>query len=250
MKLSEIDPSENVKVLVYGEAGAGKTVFACGFPGPVYVADFDGKVSSAASYYRGIGQGARLEEIDYDDYTKQGETDIAFNRWSRKLYELEQEAQQGTLRYRTVVIDSLTFYADRAMEKVMADNPAIRGPVKGIPGLQHYGVFNPHFKAQLARALNLPCNIVVTSHIKMDKDELSGQIVRGPMLTGKLQAFIPILFPEVYRAYAERKGEDTKFLLQTKPDMYFSVIRSQIHGLPAKVESKYESLIGHGAQSK
>lgn len=246
MKLSEVNPSENIKVLTYGEAGAGKTVFACSFPGPIYVADFDGKVSSAAAYYKHIGQTERLEEIDFDEYNK-GAQGVAFGEWGRKLAEFEREAKEGTLRYKTIVIDSLTFFADRAMEKVMADNPGIKSPVKGIPGLQHYGVFNPFIKWQLGRVLSLPCNVVVTSHIKVDKDDLTGQIIKGPNLTGKLQAFIPVLFPEVYRQYAERKGETTRYLLQTKPDLYFSTIRSQIPTLGQVTEAKYESLIGNGA---
>jgi len=242
MKLSDLNPSEQLKVLIYGDAGAGKTVFSCSFPGPVFVADFDGKVSSAAAHYRHVGESARVEQIDYEDYTKRNEMDIPFARWSCKLHELEQAAKTGEFPYKTVVVDSLTFYADRCMEKVMSDCPGIKGPQKGIPGLQHYGVLNPTFKAQLARVLALPCHVVVTAHIEADKDELSGEIVYAPMLSGKLKAYIPILFPEVHRAYAETKAGVTKFLAQTKPDFKYKVIRSQIPGIANPYELSYESL--------
>lgn len=242
MNLSDLTTSEKLKILVYGDAGCGKTVFACSFPGPIFVADFDNKVSSAAAHYRYIGESARIEQIEYENYMKQDELDMSFNRWTYKLQELEIAARAGKFPYQTVVIDSLTFYADRCMEKVMADCPGIKGPQKGIPGLQHYGVLNPNFKTQLARVLALPCNVVVTAHVEADKDELSGEIVYSPMLSGKLKAFIPILFPEVHRAYAETKSGVTKFLAQTKPDFKYKVIRSQIPGIANPYELSYESL--------
>jgi len=53
MKLSEIDPSQNVKLLLYADSGAGKTCFAASFPTPMLFLDFDGKVGSAARFHKG-----------------------------------------------------------------------------------------------------------------------------------------------------------------------------------------------------
>jgi len=246
MKLSELDPSKEIKVLVYGEAGSGKTVFGCSFPTPIFVADFDAKVSSAAAYYKSIGATDRIEQIDYETYTKQGDTDIAFDRWSRKLYEFEQAVKKGEPIPATIVLDSLTFYVERAMEKVIDSNPGVKGPVandKLVPGRQHYLILGPHFKAQLARILNLPCHVVITAHVKTTQDDTTGEIHRGPAISPSLAAYLPALFPEVYRSYAETKGNETRYLAQTKPDFKFKAIRSQIPGLTNPCVLGFNSLV-------
>ncbi len=241
-KLSTVNPNENIKLLVYGDSGTGKSCYATSFPTPIFVADFDNKIGSAAAFYAGND---RLEQIDFETYFPKGPGVQAgaavFNEWSTKLYELEKLAKEGKFPYKTVVLDSLTLYADRMLEKVMCDNPAVKRYSPGVAVLQDYGILNPNFKQQLGRVLALPCNVVVCAHIKIDKDDLTGQLVRGPNLSPKLAAYLPILFYEVYHSYAEKKGDETLYFAQTKSDYQYQC-RSQIRGLPSPIPLTYESL--------
>ena len=52
MKLSDVKTDGHLKILLYGQAGSGKTCFAAGFPTPMLYLDFDNKVDSAALFYK------------------------------------------------------------------------------------------------------------------------------------------------------------------------------------------------------
>jgi len=242
MKLSELIPNSNIKVLCIGDSGAGKTVFATSFPGKKHVADFDGKIVSAANFYR-RHEAARIADIDYEDHFEtQGAAD-SYARFYSTLVRFETEAKAGKLSINTYVLDSLTTFFDAFLREVMRQNPSIKGPAPGIPSIQHYGIATPKFKEQLGRILALPCHVVVTAHIDVSKDEVSGEIIRSAKLPGKLSSYLPIVFGEVYRAYAEQ-GKDSKivYMAQTKSDSKFTC-RSQISGLPDRVPLSYESLV-------
>ncbi|HUR97951.1 MAG TPA: AAA family ATPase, partial [Pyrinomonadaceae bacterium] len=114
MKLSELKPSQNKKICVLGDSGSGKTVFAAGCPGPIYFFDFDGKISSAASYFAKDPE--RLTQIHYDSYQPADEKDHPFARYDKKLTEL---AQAKPFPYATVVVDSLTTYADAMFKEIV-----------------------------------------------------------------------------------------------------------------------------------
>lgn len=241
-KLSELKPNSNLKVLVIGDSGSGKTVFATSFPGKVFVADFDGKVVSAANHY-GRHRPEVVQGIDYEDYFENQASADHYAKFYSKLVQFETEAKAGKLSISTFVLDSLTTFFDAFLKEVMRQNPAIKGPAPGIPGLQTYGIATPKFKEQLGRILALPCHIVITAHIDVSKDEVSGEIVRQAKLPGKLATYLPIVFGEVLRAYAEQgKDGKTVYMAQTKSDSKFTC-RSQISGLPDRVPLEYASLV-------
>lgn len=239
-KLSELKLSARRKILLYGNSGTGKTVFGCSFPGPIYVADFDGKISSAAEYYNKDSE--RLEDIDYDTFLPKDPKDLVFRNFYNKLAEIKAVGKSGELKYKTFVLDSLTTYAEAMMVEVMAQNPGIKCLGQGAttaPALQHYRLLNNHFKNVLNEILSLPCNVVITAHIKTDKDELTGEIVREPMLSGQLAARLPIMFEEVYRTYTDGSGTGIKYLAQTQSDRSYKC-RSQISGLPNPLVLNYK----------
>ncbi len=231
--LNTLKPDQNIKLLLYGESGAGKTVFSCGWPGPIHVCDFDGKVSSAAAYFAGTD---KLNDISYENYAPTDSFGTAGMRFNADLGKMRKEGKLPA----TLVLDSLTTFSDEMMRYLMKLNPGIkRMDTRGAatPAMQDYQVARLFFKQVLGELLNLPCNLVVTAHIQVDKDEITGEILRTPMIAGKLSRELPILFPEVHRAYVK----DGKYLAQTKSDARFQC-RTQIRGLPAEIELKYESL--------
>lgn len=243
MKLEELQKGEKYeKVMVYGNSGAGKTVFASSFPGPIYFCDFDGKISSAASYLS-KNNPDKIKEIEFDDFTDKTKAKglRPYQSFLKKLEELEKDTKAG--KYKTVVIDSLTTLSDAMMEEIMASNPGIKGPVPGVPGMQHYLLLSFQFKQLIKRLLAMPCNVVMLGHIKVDKDEVTSRIVYRPMLSGQLPEQIPILLEEVYRAYVETKDGKTSYLAQTQAAGGY-VARTQKQNIPSIIELKYESIRG------
>lgn len=241
MKLSEMsNENRNVKILVYGESGTGKTCFGIGFPTPIYCADFDGKISSASNYFSDAPE--QLSGVDYDRYLPSAGFSgrDAIDKFNSKLDEIANSENPP----RTFMLDSLTMFAEQLMQWVIEGNPGMKGVKMGeavggktIPSQQHYRVLNIIFGEFITKMLSLPCHVVMTGHQDQTKDELTGRIYEGPLLSGKLKAKIPVLFEEVFRTYVD-KGN---FYAQTVSDHRFSV-RCQTKGVPNPMPLSYEEL--------
>lgn len=229
MKLDSMDlKNANRSVLVYGLSGSGKTVFAAGFPKPL-IFDFDGKISSAASFYAGRSE---LAQIEYENYADKKD----FARFYTKLQEL-RKTDPAKFPYRTVVLDSITTFADSLMSEVIRQNPADaskRSKVNEtlVPHLKDYQIAISHVKDIVRQVLTLPCLKVFTAHIQQDKDEVTGEVLYQPLIWGKdLPQWLPMVFEEVYRTYAETKDGKLQLMAQTRAERKY-VARSQIPGLP------------------
>jgi hypothetical protein len=74
---------------------------------------------------------------------------------------------------------------------------------------------------------------------KTDRSELTGEIIRSPLMDGSFATELPVYWEEVYRIFMK----DGKPYAQTKSDMQYDFCRSQIPNLPNPVELKYENLI-------
>ena len=158
--------------------------------------------------------------------------------------ELKKLGKEGKLPCATLVIDSITTLSDRLMEHIIKENPGVKRTLsKGvtIPCLQDYGLFRIFMKQFIGELLSLPCNVIFTAHIEVQKDETTGAILRLPMLTGKLSKELPIYFEEVYMAYVEGEGDKAKRKAQTQTDRKFSC-RTQ-RGLPPVIDLDYKSIL-------
>ena len=240
MKMSEMKTSENLKVLVCGSPGSGKTCFAAGFPGPTLLLDFDGKANSAAAFYR--GDTARLDNIDVRDMTRKLEGSDPIAEMQKVIREELIPLQSGAAKYKTLIVDSITTFSSAALQHIVKTNPGIKRvpSAQGVqPCMQDFGILKREFARLIPGLLSLPMNVVMCAHIKVDKSDITGEVLRGPLMDGSFGQELPIYFEEVYRTFVK----DGKYLAQTKPDMYYDFCRSQIPKLPNPVELKYENLV-------
>lgn len=242
--LASLDPSTHIKIMVLGDYGNGKTVFASSFPGPIHFEDFDGKIGSAASHLKRTNP-SKLSEIHFEDYAAMGaDCRKKLATFNGNLTGFEKEAAEGRLSIKTYVLDSLTTFSNAMLDEVVRQNPGIKSATPGQPSPAHYGVFGRQVKNMLGRVLALPCNVVILAHMKYEKDETTGRILAQVVADGQqLSAWLPIVLFEVYRAYAkvDEKG-NTTYWAQTRPDGQFNC-RSQISGLPAVIPLDYAELI-------
>lgn len=241
-QLKDLAEDKTIKLLIFSDSGNGKTCFANSFPGKIYNFDFDNKISSAANFYTGTEQ---LNEIEYDSYAPTKKDDIGpMERFIKKINEFDE--RRSDFPFKTIVVDSLTTFSDEALKYIMKINPGIkRMETKGAAtaSMQDYGVARTFFKQVIMGVLSLPCNVIFTAHIATDKDENTGEILRTPLIAGKLKNELPIYFAEVYRAYVETDAKGVRnYMAQTQSDSKFNC-RSQIKGLPPKIPLKYEQLI-------
>lgn len=239
MKLSEINMTDNMKVLIYGNSGTGKTCAAASFPTPMLYLDFDGKVDSAASFYSHDKE--RLNQIEVRDLSSKMEQDPIEELLNIVNKELIPQQKAGKMLYKTLVIDSLTVFSASVLNHIVRTNPGIKRVVSKQgqqPGMQDFGILKRELTKLIPGILSLPMNVLMLAHIKMDRDEISGELIRGPHMDGSFAADLPIYFKEVYRSFVENK----KYLAQTQSNAQYNC-RTQIKGLPEVIELKYENLI-------
>lgn len=236
-KLTDLKPAEQMKILLFGNSGSGKTVFSCSFPSPIWVADFDNKISSAAQYY--YADETRMSGIEYESYAPVDDIGSSFERFNNDLAKVKVRAKAGEIK--TVVLDSMTTFGEELMRYLIRINPGIKRPeAKGtkLTCPTDYNILGNFMKRLTGELLDFPCNVICTAHIKIDKDETTGEITRQPMFPGQMAARFPIYFAEVYRAFVK----DGKHFLQTRADQKFDC-RTQIRGIPAEVPMHYDELV-------
>lgn len=239
MKLSEVKTDGNLKILLYGPAGSGKTCFAASLPTPILYLDFDDKVDSAALFHK--KDQARLDAIDVRR--------LAAGLSQNPISELEKivtnelipQQKAGAMQYKTLVLDSLTTFSSATLKYIVDTNPGIkRVPSKqGLqPTMQDYGILKREFEKLIPGLLSLQMNVIMLGHVSTERDDLTGEIVRGVMLDGSFGKSLPIYFKEVWTTKVDDKGQ---FWAQTKSDGKFPC-RSQIPGLPNPMKLSYEEL--------
>jgi hypothetical protein len=250
MKLSELNTSDSHKLLIYGESGSGKTCFATGFPGPIYFADFDGKLSSASNYLKATNP-SKINEIEYENFTPEPSKGglRVFNQFNKKLLDHEKLAKEGKFPFKTYVIDSLTTFSDAMMKEIILQNPGVKRVDEKTPSMQDYLILNSHFKEYIYRVLALPCHVIMIGHIAQEKDEYTGEIKCRPMLTGKLPELLPILFREVYRTYTTQKDGKTVYVAQTRPSQKY-VARTELTAMPDLIPLNYLSIVNYQAKKE
>lgn len=241
MKLSEIKPSEFLKVLLVGPPGTAKTCSAIGFPYPILALDFDNKINSAAAWYAKDTE--RLENVDVRNLAKRLDGSDPILEMNKIINEeLIPQQKAGAMKYKTLLIDSATTFSAAVLNHIVKTNPGVKrvASQQGVqPGMSDYGILRREFARLIPGLLSLPMNVVMTSHIKTDRSELTGEIIRSPLMDGSFATELPVYWEEVYRIFMK----DGKPYAQTKSDMQYDFCRSQIPNLPNPVELKYENLV-------
>ena len=237
--LDTLVTTQKLKLLIYGQSGAGKTVFSAGAPKPLFL-DFDGKVSSAASYYAHHAP-ERLKEISFESLTDEPGKKRPFRRFVEILKDLHAQAAAGNFPYETIVLDSLTLFLDAFMQDVMAENPGVKRP-NNVPALQDYQILNIQFKDVMSKLLALPCHVIVVGHITSETNQETGRIFWKPLVPGKLADRLPQIFTEVYRSYVVSKDNQPQHLMQTNSDGEY-ICRTQIPGLPQHIPADFNRVV-------
>lgn len=210
MKASDLAGHSFLKLMVYGDSGAGKTVLAASAAelGEVEYWDFDSKLSSAVSHFKRTGKQALLEKIDVHQF---GTLPLMerIPAWEKRTRAIDELIKAGKgFPFKTLVIDSITTLSHHLMEDyIYRSQTGLKRPLPGVNGLQDYSLYEKHMTRVLAGLLAQPLNIICVGHVDVEKDEATGQITRRPLCAGQqLAKKLPIWFEEVYVAAVKPDG--------------------------------------------
>jgi len=169
-KLSE--RPKHAKMLVYGDSGVGKTVFASSAPRPMLWIESEGGTNSIADP-KGI------------DIVKASGLDT----YREALQYLRSDEGR---KYKTVVLDSFTETQASVLKEIMVAVHAADGTRDEFtPQFQEYQRLVGVMREIVRGFRDLPMHVVVTALTREDKDELTGRTAVRPRLSPAIASEIP-----------------------------------------------------------
>ena len=214
--MKDIQELPDIKALVYGEPKTGKSTFASTFPEPGYIFLLEPDKSQFA-----------MKNFDYDSYDAK---DLqVFDKLLDKIDEL-QAIPANEFPYKTIIVDSLTEYADICERRILKINKREPDPKYNKPyddrsqgmRIQDWGTFKGMLENFVRNIQALPCNTIMTAH-EYVKETGDNNVLKGCLsIAGNFGETGSRLFNTVLRSRAETKGGKTTYYMQTKPEKLFT----------------------------
>jgi len=201
-------------MLVIGDYGTGKTQLFGTCPKPVHIDSFDPGGTKTAALQPLIESGDIVVENKYenDDW----KNPWAYDQWVR---DMRERIADGYFDYiGTYGLDSTTRWAMSMMYAIMSRGSKVSKPHAGeTPQLQDFMLQQFDGADIISHIMALPCHTLITGHIALTKDEVTGKLETGLMLWGKFSNQLPLSFDEKYIMRVEKD----KHMLQVKNDGYY-----------------------------
>jgi hypothetical protein len=226
----------------YGESGSGKTEVAATFPRPVFIVpQNEGSIMTLRGrdipFYEATDLSSRL-------VGGVGGLICIIDELEHAYY-----ADMDAFPFETIVIESLTHYADLAIEQI--------GGPRGKMDQQKWGELSAHFRNIQARLRRIQVHAVFTSLARTDEAD-DGTLSGGPLIPGSTSEKLPSACELV--AYCEQTGAGNKRRFRTHLRRYkhfaarFRVPTSVRHLVPDYMDDfsfqQVESLLQGNQQPK
>ena len=214
--ISSID--NKIFALVYGGSGTGKThlIGTLGELGTVLVIDID-KGFKTIAYAKDLDKAREnITIVSFDSFKDLGQAyklikdndPVKWNKFFGK--------EVATKPFDWIVWDTWSEIQWHMLQK-LREKEGLSGiglEYRKNIQIQHWGMVTDLNKLSIESLRDCDVNQIFTMQETMSKDELSGQIIGGPAIHGKLVQEVPAYFDIVVHTYVDIQG---KFVASTKP---------------------------------
>lgn len=213
-----------VKILTYGESGAGKTLLCATAPRPVIISAESGLLSLARQNLERI-YGKNAPGITYDIPVFRVTT---VQQLSEAFSYFANPASRARDHFSTICLDSISEIAEIVLANAKA---TVKDP------RQAYGELIEKLLDTTKKFRDLSgFNVFVSAKQEAVKDEFTGVVKYGPAMPGsKLGPQLPYLFDEVFRIGKSKTAAGVPYrYLQTDGDMQY--VAKDRSGMLAELE--------------
>lgn len=189
-----------LRVVLYGEAGAGKTHLLREFPKPMIIYDFDQKFEPL------IG----IEGIEVRSYTVTDPSPGDYDRLRKEFWQDWRDDQKKD--YATRVVDSLTNLDNLLIKAFMESN---QKPADGKVTLPIFGDLKNFYSTLFnsMRGLAQKSHVIVIAHEKFHTNDEGNVLAIKPLITGGMKDEITALFKDTwYLEYKNSGGKEERIL--------------------------------------
>lgn len=235
---------QKINILLEGESGSGKTYILRTARLPIHVDSFDpGGTKSLRSGAISIESGDIIVDTKYE--LENPKDPSSFHKWT---VDFDRRLKSGYFdQFGTYVLDSSTMFSEAIMNYVLKQ----AGRAGQTPQRNHdYVPQKTHLTNNLKQVLNLPCDVILTGHLKAVDDPIEVTSMDGQtqpktimrfLAVGQAMTTIPLLFDEIWITNVIRGPEGLKYrLLLESTGTYLA--RSRLLGnFTGKKEQYYEA---------
>lgn len=253
---ADIQFGTDASFLLVGDSGTKKTSFLGTLPSPIYIFDTDKGLAPLAGRsdiwfdtFRELPKGQSL--VKGGRFSGEGwyEWGTAWPHFLKKLNEIGRSIDDGTCKFKSVGVDSLTMLTDIAQSYILKANN------RDAMEQRDWGAFLSNMTTVFSQLTGWPLVKVLTAHIKRDENQLTQVIEKLPLVPGQFGGKVSVLFDEVYFTNVDSspvksavpggtgKERDLKFWLQTVPDAVVRQAKSRKYNVPNGTPTDFNAVV-------